>query len=231
MASMKGLWVDTVGGFAFGGVDFDTAIKNGQDTIWNDRRERAEAGARECMSGIQNAVNEMARNADIEPIIIPVETKIAAESSGLIKNVSGSGAGYLSLQPEEIKVISAAYASGTNYSADTFLAGEKGAEIVTNARGYQVYTAEETKDIFDTYTQIVSFLPMLQRVNTAASVKAPELSAGNETAVPVNVTVTIEQNISGSDSDSLKESNEELIYRIREVMEEISRDSRRRAFN
>ena len=94
-----------------------------------------------------------------------------------------------------------------------------------------MYTAEETKDIFDTYTRIVSFLPMLQRVNTAASVKAPELSAGNESVAPVNVTITIEQNISGGDPEGLRESNEELIGRIREVMEEISRDGRRRAFN
>ena len=72
---------------------------------------------------------------------------------------------------------------------------------------------------------------MLQRVNTAASVKAPELSAGNESVAPVNVTITIEQNISGGDPEGLRESNEELIHRIREVMEEIGRDGRRRAFN
>ena len=68
-------------------------------------------------------------------------------------------------------------------------------------------------------------------LNTAASVKAPELSAGNERTAPVNVTITIEQNINGGDTDSIRESNEELVYRIREVMEEISRDGRRRAFN
>ncbi len=228
--SAKGA-LDTAGGFAFGGMDLDTSYEIAANAFRSEKENRVRADVENEMSGLLNAVNEMARNAEIEPIIIPVETKIAAATSGLIKNVSGSGAGYLSLQPEDIKVISHAYASGTNYSADTFLAGENGAEIVTNARGYQVYTAEETKDIFDTYMQIVSFLPMLQRVNTAASVKAPELSAGNEWAAPVNVTITIEQNISGGDPEGLKESNEELIYRIREVMEEISRDGRRRAFN
>ncbi len=226
--SAKGA-LDTAGGFVFGGMDLDTSYEIAANAFRSENRVRADVENE--MSGLLNAVNEMARNAEIEPIIIPVETKIAAATSGLIKNVSGSGAGYLSLEPEDIKVISHAYANGTRYSADTFLAGENGAEIVTNARGYQVYTAEETKDIFDTYTRIVSFLPMLQRVNTAASVKAPELSAGNERTAPVNVTITIEQNINGGDTDSIRESNEELVYRIREVMEEISRDGRRRAFN
>lgn len=174
---------------------------------------------------LQEHIDSLQTLANEQPVIIPVETAYTDSTISKQRNRA------VALTADDYKVISAAYASGTNYSADTFLAGEKGAEIVTNARGYQVYTAEETKDIFDTYTQIVSFLPMLQRVNAAASVKAPELSAGNEAAAPVNVTVTIEQNISGSNSDSLKESNEELIYRIREVMEEISRDSRRRAFN
>lgn len=228
--SAKGA-LDTAGGFVFGGMDLDTSYEIAANAFRSEKENRVRADVENEMSGLLNAVNEMARNAEIEPIIIPVETKIAAATSGLIKNVSGSGAGYLSLEPEDIKVISHAYANGTRYSADTFLAGENGAEIVTNARGYQVYTAEETKDIFDTYTRIVSFLPMLQRVNTAASVKAPELSAGNESAAPVNVTITIEQNINGGDPEGLRESNEELIHRIREVMEEINRDGRRRAFN
>ena len=132
---------------------------------------------------------------------------------------------------ENYAIVSAAYAGGTSYSADTFLAGENGAEIVTNARGYQVYTAEETKDIFDTYTQIVAFLPQLQRVNASAYAKAPELSSAGEGSAPINITITIEQNIGGNDSGSLEESNEKLINKIREVIEETYRDGRRRAFN
>lgn len=193
-------WINTIGG-----------VFNGEGGDWNkyffeaDQRKTLES-AKESVSGVIEAVDEMSKAAKITPISIPIETAYAAAESGLI-NVKGVASGYLSLQPEDIKVISHAYASGTNYSADTFLAGENGAEIVTNARGYQVYTAEETKDIFDTYMQIVSFLPMLQRVNTAASVKAPELSVGNEWAAPVNVTITIEQNISGGDPEGLRESN------------------------
>lgn len=187
----------------------------------HDALEKAEENNRELLDRIES----LQKIANEQPVIIPVET---AYTDNVVSKRRNRG---VALKADDYKIISNAYANGTRYSADTFLAGENGAEIVTNARGYQVYTAEETKDIFDTYTRIVSFLPMLQRVNTAASVKAPELSAGNESTTPVNVTITIEQNINGGDSEGLRESNEELIYRIREVMEEISRDGRRRAFN
>lgn len=42
----------------------------------------------------------------------------------------------------------AAYADGTDYSEDTFIAGEEGPELITNARGKKVYTALETGSIF-----------------------------------------------------------------------------------
>lgn len=211
---------------------------NWNEYYYEEQSKKTLEAAKESMSGVIGAVDEMAKTAEIAPIVIPIEIAYTAVSSGLIDNVSGidfegiknSAIGHLSLLPEEIKVISAAYANGTDYSADTFLAGENGAEIITNARGYKVYTAEETKDIFDTYTQIVSILPRLQRVNAAPAVKAPELSPSAEGA-PINVTLTIEQNINGSSSESLRESNEELVYKIRDVMEEIYRDNRRRAYN
>lgn len=38
-------------------------------------------------------------------------------------------------------------ADGTNYSADTFIAGEEGPELVTGARGSKVYTANETSSM------------------------------------------------------------------------------------
>ncbi len=187
----------------------------------HDALEKAEESNRELLEHIES----LQKIAYEQPVIIPVET---AYTDNVVSKRHNRGVAF---KADDYKVISAAYANGTRYSADTFLAEENGAEIVTNAHGYQVYTAEETKDIFDTYTRIVSFLPMLQRVNTAASVKAPELSAGNESAAPVSVTITIEQNINGGDPEGLRESNEELIHRIREVMEEICRDGRRRAFN
>lgn len=40
------------------------------------------------------------------------------------------------------------FAKGTKNTPDTFIAGEKGPELITNAPGRVVYTAQQTKDIF-----------------------------------------------------------------------------------
>lgn len=179
----------------------------------------------ESYQELQTYIDRLQKIAYEQPIIVPVETAYADTEKPKKRNRAAAVA------LENYAIVSAAYAGGTSYSADTFLAGENGAEIVTNARGYQVYTAEETKDIFDTYTQIVAFLPQLQRVNASAYAKAPELSSAGEGSAPINITITIEQNIGGNDSGSLEESNEELVNKIREVIEETYRDGRRRAFN
>lgn len=42
-------------------------------------------------------------------------------------------------------------ANGTRHSADVFLAGEKGPELIVNAKGSQVFTAAETKRILSGY--------------------------------------------------------------------------------
>lgn len=43
----------------------------------------------------------------------------------------------------------AAYAEGSDYTDDTFIAGEEGPELITNQRGRKVFTAAETGKIFD----------------------------------------------------------------------------------
>lgn len=43
----------------------------------------------------------------------------------------------------------AAYAKGTNYSAETFIAGEEGPELITGQKGKKVFTAFETGKIFE----------------------------------------------------------------------------------
>lgn len=228
-------------------------VINGYTTTWDEEYKKQHMDAvRETMSGIINAVDEMSRAADVAPIIIPVETAQTAVASGLInsariKNENGkiSVVGSLSLKPEETAEVipwtGEKNARGTNYSADTFLAGENGAEIITNARGYKVYTAEETKDIFDTYTQIISFLPQLQRLNTAATVKAPvpELTvnaARNAEAEQIGVeinyspTIYLENGSPEELEEKLKESNEQLLAMVKDYLRQQREDERRMSY-
>ena len=98
---------------------------------------------------------------------------------------------------------------------------------------FKVYTAEETADIFDTYRQIVAFLPQLEAVS--AHVSAPSLEASAPDGSDININLNIEQNITADNSEDLEqklaESNERLAERVRQVLEEIHRDNGRRSFN
>ena len=50
----------------------------------------------------------------------------------------------------------AKYAKGTDYSAETFIAGEEGPELITGAKGRKVFTALETGRIFDALNMLQS---------------------------------------------------------------------------
>lgn len=50
----------------------------------------------------------------------------------------------------------AAYADGSDYTEDTFIAGEEGPELITNQRGRKVFTAAETGKIFDNLSSLAN---------------------------------------------------------------------------
>lgn len=82
-------------------------------------------------------------------------------------------------------------AKGSKYTPDTFIAGEAGAELITNARGRTVFTAAQTGKIFDNInaareaqdgTTVVTLLPLLQAALSAARVGPGGVSAPTVTA-------------------------------------------------
>lgn len=66
------------------------------------------------------------------------------------------------------------FAKGTNDTPDTFIAGEKGPELITNAPGRVVYTSQQTRDIFS--------------AQNAAAKSAEAAQAANVTNVTNNTT-------------------------------------------
>lgn len=50
----------------------------------------------------------------------------------------------------------AAYATGSDYTEDTFIAGEEGPELITNQKGRKVFTAAETGKIFDNLSTLAN---------------------------------------------------------------------------
>ena len=82
-------------------------------------------------------------------------------------------------------------AKGSKYTPDTFIAGEAGAELITNARGRTVFNAAQTGRIFENInaareaqdgTTVVTLLPLLQAALSAARVGPGGVSAPTVTA-------------------------------------------------
>ncbi|SHJ74212.1 phage tail tape measure protein [Tepidibacter formicigenes] len=77
------------------------------------------------------------------------------------------------------------FAKGSNYTPDTFIAGEKGAELITNAKGRKVFTAAQTGKIFNNINkantqnnynevkEVVMFAPMLQAMLSSIRAAVP----------------------------------------------------------
>ena len=138
------------------------------------------------------------------------------------------------------------FARGTARTPSTFIAGEKGPELITNAPGMTVYTAERTQKILETSNRAaaaVKAAPAAVQVggyggNPVAEVKtAPEVTrnpgrGGGTQNITVNNSPTIVVN--GDKPDDLEQkleaNNQKLIREIREMQRQDEEDERRAVY-
>ena len=138
------------------------------------------------------------------------------------------------------------FARGTTRTPSTFIAGEKGPELITNAPGMTVYTAERTQKILETSNRAaaaVKAAPAAVQVggyggNPVAEVKtAPEVTrnpgrGGGTQNITVNNSPTIVVN--GDKPDDLEQkleaNNQKLIREIREMQRQDAEDERRAVY-
>lgn len=134
-------------------------------------------------------------------------------------------------------------AKGSKNTPDTFIAGEAGPELITNAPGRTVYTAQQTKDIFSAQNAAAqvaqaagagqSSQVYYNTVNNAPEVKAPEVvsgagqSGGISLTVNSNPTVYVEGDKPGDLEEKLEENNRNLIREVEDLLDKRSDDERR----
>ena len=128
-------------------------------------------------------------------------------------------------------------AKGSTFTPDTFIAGEAGPELITNAPGRTVFTASQTKDIMAAQgaaAAAVAAAPTVQSaaglastVNTAPIVAAGAGSSGTSGAGGTN-NVTINNNptivVNGDQPDDLEEKLEENNQRLLRQVENMLDD-------
>ena len=150
------------------------------------------------------------------------------------------------------------FAKGTRNTPDTFIAGEEGPELITNAPGRVVYTAEQTKDIMQRQQQARTAMEATraaQDVQNVSTVNNNQLqnyynSVRNETTeveppqVPYgmgggNTYVTINNNptvvVEGDQPEDLEETlqrnNDYLLRKVEDLMDKKADDERRMQYD
>lgn len=116
------------------------------------------------------------------------------------------------------------FAKGTNRTPETFVAGEKGPELITNAPGRKVYTALQTKQIF-------SNMPGVTGSNATDGISSitSSMAAGNAKQVVLNVTYSPDITVNGgADLGAVKEMlnqlNEEFTSKLYGMVQQVLKE-------
>lgn len=134
-------------------------------------------------------------------------------------------------------------AKGSKNTPDTFIAGEAGPELITNAPGRTVYTAQQTKDIFSAQNAAAQVAQATgagqtsqvyyNTTNKAPEVKAPEVVSGAgqgggiSLTINSNPTVYVEGDKPGDLEEKLEENNRNLLQEVEDLLDKRSDDERR----
>ncbi|EOS40534.1 phage tail tape measure protein, TP901 family, core region [Lachnospiraceae bacterium M18-1] len=149
------------------------------------------------------------------------------------------------------------FAKGTRNTPDTFIAGEEGPELITNAPGRVVYTAAQTRAIMSaqnaavrsteavqaagitnvTYTSTRQNGPQVlntySTTNNAQEVRAPEVIRGTGSGSSTNITINNNPviNIDGDNpedlEEKLEENNRRLLQQVGNLLDKKQDDERR----
>lgn len=135
-------------------------------------------------------------------------------------------------------------AKGSKSTPDTFIAGEAGPELITNAPGRTVYTAQQTKDIFSAQNAAAQVAQaagagqtasqvFYNTTNNAPEVKPPEVVSGAGAGGGNNITITnsptiyVDSDKAGDLEEKLEENNRNLLQEVEDILDKRNDDERR----
>lgn len=136
------------------------------------------------------------------------------------------------------------FAKGSTNTPDTFIAGENGPELITNAPGRTVYTAQQTRKILSTQNQAANAAAQAVGIANITNNNAPESVPGvgalelRSTAGKNSITVTINNNPTihvdgdkpGDLEEKLEENNRRLLQQVKDLLDKRADDERRSVY-
>lgn len=184
-SNVLGAAINTISGILNGLTQILQGIITFITGVFTGNWKQAWEGVKSIFSGIWEAIKSVCTGV-VNGIISVINTVIGGLNKLKIPDWV-PGIGGMGINIPLIPML----AKGSKYTPDTFIAGEAGAELVTNARGRTVFTAAQTGRIFDNInaareaqdgTTVVTLLPLLQAALSAARVGPGGVSAPTVTA-------------------------------------------------
>lgn len=233
--SIIGVALETIKGVVSGAL---TAIKGLVDVfagIFTGDWTRVWEGVKSIFSGVWNSLKSIASGV-LNGIIGLVNGVISGLNKLKIPDwVPGIGGKNINIP------LIPQFATGTDSTPDTFIAGERGAELITNAKNRSVFTAAQTGSIFRNLADTVNAIrtagaaPYQLAYAGAPSVAAPTLNAGDgRTSVVIHSAPVFHV---GNDAQAqdieemLRRHDEELLDEIDERERQRQDDERRRNYD
>ena len=233
--SIIGVALEAIKGVVSGAL---TAIKGLVDVfagIFTGDWTRVWEGVKSIFSGVWNSLKSIASGV-LNGIISLVNGAISGLNKlkipDWVPGIGGKGIN-IPLIPQ--------FATGTDSTPDTFIAGEQGAELITNAKNRSVFTAAQTGSIFRNLADTVNAIrtagaaPYQLAYAGAPSVAAPTLNAGDgRTSVVIHSAPVFHV---GNDAQAqdieemLRRHDEELLDEIDERERQRQDDERRRNYD
>lgn len=233
--SIIGVALETIKGVVSGAL---TAIKGLVDVfagIFTGDWTRVWGGVKSIFSGVWNSLKSIASGV-LNGIIGLVNNVISGLNNLKVPDwVPGIGGKSINIP------LIPRFATGTDSTPDTFIAGEQGAELITNAKNRSVFTAAQTGSIFRNLADTVNAIrtagaaPYQLAYAGAPSVAAPTLNAGDgRTSVVIHSAPVFHV---GNDAQAqdieemLRRHDEELLDEIDERERQRQDDERRRNYD
>lgn len=214
-------------------ITFITGVFTGN---WSQAWE----GIKSIFSGIFEAIVSVCKgviNGIISAVNVVIRGLNKLKVPDWVPGIGGKG-----INISEIPML----AKGSKNTPDTFIAGEKGPELITNAAGMTVFTASQTRDIMQSQnaaTQTAATVQAMPAVDGAQAQTvnnyqtAPEVASGtgsngksNNITINNNPTIVVNGDTPDDLDAKLEENNRKLLRDVKDMMEEEEDMERRQKY-
>lgn len=214
-------------------ITFITGVFTGN---WSQAWE----GVKTIFSGIFEAIVSVCKgviNGIISAVNVVIKGLNKLKVPDWVPGIGGKG-----INISEIPML----AKGSKNTPDTFIAGEKGPELITNAAGMTVFTASQTRDIMQSQNAAAQTAATVQAMPAVDGAQAqtvnnyqtaPEVASGtgsngksNNITINNNPTIVVNGDTPDDLDAKLEENNRKLLRDVKDMMEEEEDMERRQKY-